>query len=83
MADVESKVLPTRKFLQVGGDMKKIAKGRRSGENHQFAVLTNGEVELIRQLREDDPVTWTWDRLVEKFEAGKRTIRDICAYKRR
>ena len=63
--------------------MKKIAKGRRCGENHQFAILTNGEVELVRQLREDDPATWTWDRLVEKFDIAKRTVRDICAYKRR
>lgn len=60
--------------------MKKIAKGRRMGEMHQFAVLTNGEVELVRQLRE---AGMTWDQLVEKFEVAKRTIRDICAYRRR
>lgn len=60
--------------------MQKKAKGRRTGEDHQNAVLTNSEVELLRQCREDG---MTWDALVEKFEIAKRTVRDICAYKRR
>ena len=60
--------------------MQKIAKGRRMGEDHQNAVLTNGEVELMRQAREDG---MTWDKLSEKFEVAKRTVRDICNYRRR
>lgn len=60
--------------------MKKIAKGRRVGEMHQFAVLTNGEVELLRQCREEG---MTWKQLAEKFEVAIRTVRDICAYRRR
>lgn len=80
MAGVESKKLPTGKTLQGGRNVQKIAKGRRKGENHQFAILTNGEVELVRQLREEG---MTWDKLAEKFEVAKRTIRDICAYRRR
>jgi len=60
--------------------MKKNPKGRRVGENHQFAILTNGEVELLRQLREEGR-TWQW--LADKFEVAKRTVRDICAYRRR
>lgn len=50
------------------------------GEAHQNAVLTNAEVELLRQMREDG---MTWKKLAEKFEVGIRTARDICAYRRR
>lgn len=60
---------------------RRTAQGRRIGEEHPNAVLTDGEVELMRQLREVDG--WTWDRLVEKFEVPKRTVRDICNYRRR
>lgn len=60
--------------------MQKKAKGRRMGEDHQNAVLTNSEVELLRRCREDG---MGWVKLAEKFEIGKRTARDICAYKRR
>lgn len=76
-------VCATGKTLQVGGNMKKIAKGRRAGENHQFAILTDGEVELVRQARESDPITWTYDKLVEKWEVSKSCIADICKYRRR
>lgn len=60
--------------------MQKKAKGRRSGENHHNAILTDGEVELLRKCREDG---MTWVALAEKFEIAKRTVRDICSYKRR
>jgi hypothetical protein len=86
----------TGEILQGGLCMKKIAtdrrngedrrsgnrvgKGRRAGEEHPNAVLTNGEVELMRQLRESGK---TWDWLVDKFEVPKRTVRDICSYRRR
>lgn len=59
---------------------RRVNKGRRTGEEHPNAILTDGEVELMRQLREDG---MTWDRLVEKFEVPKRTVRDICSYRRR
>lgn len=61
--------------------MKKIAKGRRTGQDHQNAVLTDGEVELMRQCREKHGMTWA--KLAEKFEVPKRTVRDICNYRRR
>lgn len=55
-------------------------KGRPTGERHPMAVLSDHEVELMRQLR-DEGMTWNW--LAEKFEVPKRTVRDICTYKRR
>lgn len=60
--------------------MQKKAKGRRMGEDHQNAVLTNAEVDSMRRLREEG---LTWKALAEKFEIPKRTVRDICAYRRR
>ncbi len=60
--------------------MQKNAKGCRMGEDHQNAVLTNDEVELLRKCRDDG---MTWQQLVDKFEIPKRTVRDICSYKRR
>lgn len=58
----------------------RVGKGRRVGEEHQNAILTDAEVDLMRQLRESGK-TWNW--LVEKFEVPKRTVRDICSYRRR
>lgn len=34
----------------------------------------------MRDLRESG---MTWAALAEKFEVAKRTVRDICAYRRR
>jgi hypothetical protein len=59
---------------------RRVNKGRRVGEEHPNAILTDAEVERMRQLREEGK---TWDWLVEKFEVPKRTVRDICAYRRR
>lgn len=50
------------------------------GENHPMATLTDHEVELIRQLRESG---MTFASLANKFEVGKTTIIDICAYRTR
>lgn len=61
--------------------MQKITNGRRFGENHQNAILSDAEVELIRQLREDCKMSY--QKLADKFEAGKSTIFDICKYRRR
>jgi predicted DNA-binding protein (UPF0251 family) len=81
VADVEQvKSSGTGKTLQVGGNVQKIAKGRRFGEDHQNAVLTNNEVEQLRKCRDGG---MTWDQLTEKFEIPKRTVRDICNYHRR
>lgn len=56
-------------------------KGRRAGEEHPNAVLTNAEVELVRQLREVDGLTYA--ALAAKFEISKSSIAKICQYQRR
>jgi predicted DNA-binding transcriptional regulator AlpA len=48
--------------------MRRIPKGRLSGQDHQNAVLTDGEVEAMRDLREQGK-TYEW--LADKFEVRK------------
>ena len=57
--------------------------GVRVGESHPRVRLTDGEVELIRVLHEDAVAPLGYRKLAEIFEVSKRTIRDICAYRRR
>lgn len=55
--------------------------GRRIGEDHPAARLTDEEVELMRVLREEHG--WGWRRLAAKFEVSTQTVRRICRYERR
>ena len=55
-------------------------KGLRIGEDHQRAKLTNKEVELIRELREEG---LTYKSIADKFEIAKTTVAQICRYERR
>lgn len=64
----------------MGGYMKKRTRGLRRGEQHPKVKLTDHEVELVRQLRE---AGMSLGMLASKFEAGKTTIVDICAYRTR
>lgn len=57
--------------------------GVRVGESHPRVRLTDGEVELIRSMHEDSDEPLGYRRLATIFEVSKRTIRDICAYRRR
>ena len=57
------------------------ARGNRVGEDHRLAVLTDAEVELVRQLHEADGLTY--EALAEKFGVSKSTIAGICQYRRR
>lgn len=57
------------------------ARGYRLGECHQLAILTDAEVDLIREMREMHK--WTYDALAEKFEVSKSAIAGICRYERR
>jgi hypothetical protein len=57
--------------------------GVRIGESHPRVRLTDWEVELIRLLHEDQEQPVGYRRLAAIFEVSKRTIRDICAYRRR
>lgn len=61
--------------------MKKTAKGRRIGQDHPNAILTDGEVELVRRLREVDGLTYA--ALAAKFEISKSSVAKICQYQRR
>ncbi len=55
--------------------------GIRVGEDHQRATLTDADVELMRQLREDDGLTY--DQLAQRFEVSRRHVRDIVNYRKR
>jgi DNA-binding MarR family transcriptional regulator len=55
--------------------------GLRIGEDHPNAKLTNGEVETLRQLHEEDGLSYK--ALAEKFELSKGAVAKICRYERR
>lgn len=59
---------------------QKTPKNHPKGENHPRAVLTDADVELMRQLRE---AGWTLGDLADKFECGKSTVFDITTYRKR
>jgi len=51
------------------------------GERHHKATLTDHEIDLIRELREE--YGFGYRRLAKKFEVSRETIRSICAYRTR
>ena len=55
--------------------------GLRIGEDHPNAKLTDGEVEMIQQLHEEDGLSYK--ELAEKFEISKGAVAKICRYDRR
>ena len=55
-------------------------RGQRIGEGHPGAVLTDHEVDLMLELREEGK-SYTW--LAEKFEVAKGTVAKICTGQRR
>ena len=55
--------------------------GLRIGEEHPNAKLTDAEVEIIRQLHEEDGLSYK--SLAEKFEISKVAVAKICRYERR
>ena len=46
-----------------------------------YRILTNDDVELIRQLREDHGLSYR--SIADKFEIAVSTVCDICKYRRR
>jgi len=50
--------------------------GRRIGETHHKAVLTDHEVAILLQLREEGK-TYAW--LAEKFEIAAVSVKSICS----
>lgn len=61
--------LGRRRLLQFSDE------GRRIGETHHKAVLSDHEVQLLLELREEGK-TYSW--LAMKFEISKMTVRSIC-----
>lgn len=61
--------------------------GRRVGESHHRAKLTDEDIELIRQLREllnpDGSHQWSYGSIAKCFETSKGVIHDICSMRRR
>lgn len=65
-------------------DQKLIAvneQGKRIGESHHHAKLTNEEVERIRDLHEYHSLTYT--QLASMYCVSKSMIAGICQYRRR
>jgi hypothetical protein len=50
------------------------ARGNRVGEDHPCAVLTDRDVELLFQLREEG---WGYRRIAGKLECSKSLVRKI------
>lgn len=55
-------------------------RGLRIGESHPGAVLSNHEVDLLLELR-DEGFSYSW--LATKFEVSKGTVAKICTGQRR
>ena len=51
------------------------------GEDHHKAVLSSGEVELLRSMYEEG--MWSYRALAERFEVSKAHVRDIVKMRRR
>jgi DNA invertase Pin-like site-specific DNA recombinase len=54
--------------------------GRRIGEDHPNARLTDYEVSLVLEMRE---LCMSYGEIARKFEVHKSTVRDICKGRRR
>lgn len=56
--------------------------GLRIGEDHPNARLTNLEVDVLLELREEldenGKHIWSYGKLAEKFDIGKTAVRRIC-----
>ncbi|MDZ7918501.1 hypothetical protein [Rhodoferax sp.] len=49
--------------------------GRRVGDSHPNAKLTDHEVDLLLSLRDEG---WPYSKLATKFEISKSQARNIC-----
>ena len=70
-----------RRPRQTAGVVAVNDRGRRIGEDHHNAILSNMEVELLLDLREREE--WSYTRLARKFEIAKSTAADYCKGRRR
>jgi hypothetical protein len=56
------------------------AKGRRVGDSHHNARITDEDVDALMGLRDEG---WGYRTLAAKFEISKRHVRDIVSGRRR
>jgi DNA invertase Pin-like site-specific DNA recombinase len=63
-----------RKLLKFNED------GRKIGESHHRAILTDHEIDLLLELREQG---MSYALLVEKFEVSRATVQSYCLGRRR
>lgn len=52
-------------------------RGQRIGEDHQGAVLSDHEVDLVFELHDPDGVNWGYRRIARAMECSKSLIRRI------
>lgn len=57
--------------------------GKRIGESHHRASLTDDEVDLVRELNEAMPREHDYRGLAWMFSTTINTIKKICRYERR
>jgi hypothetical protein len=55
--------------------------GRRCGETHHRAKLTDQQVDQIRDLREEQH--WSYGRIALALGISKSAVFDICQYRKR
>lgn len=67
--------------MNAGRVVKVNERGRRIGEDHQRAVLTDHDVDLMIAIREAEG--WGWRRLAKAFGVSKSQARRICLGLRR
>lgn len=53
--------------------------GRRIGDTHHRAKLSDADVDLMRDLHEDHGLGY--DRLAKRFGVHRMTVRDIVTYR--
>lgn len=95
--------MPTRKGKQVrehpAAEMQNVAdaierrlvaindKGRRVGEEHHKAKLSNNDIELMRRMYEEYPVGHPkhlgFSKLAKIFECSRTHVVEICTYQQR
>lgn len=56
-------------------------KGQRIGEGHPNATISDATVDLIRDLREEDNMTY--DAIAKQLNICKELVAKICRYERR
>lgn len=60
------------------------AAGKRVGETHPRAKLSDHDVDLIRELGDpEDPDRLSYSVIADKFGVSKSTVRDIIKCRRR